>query len=113
MWIDKLSGGVLRVLTPIGSRYIQPSLPQRFYLLWIFRNFPILPQQVLSRRQQRLIDALCAEHRFVSLTHGTELDVPIIGTVERRPPVLVEPLPVKRHTVRITEAPLADLRQQP
>jgi hypothetical protein len=112
MWIDKLSGGVLRVLTPIGSRYIQPSLPQRFYLLWIFRNFPILPQQVLSQRQQRLIDTLCAEHRYISLSH-MEMEVPIIGTVERRQPVLVEPVPPKRQTVRITEVPLADLRQQP
>jgi hypothetical protein len=39
MWLEKLSWGVLRVLTPLGPRYVKPSLAQRFYLLWIFRNF--------------------------------------------------------------------------
>ncbi|SRR5216684_5349491 len=86
MWIDKLASGVLRVRTPIGPRYIQPSLRQRAYLLWIFRHFQVLPQQVLSNRQQRLIEDLCTEHRFVSLPYqnGGE-DAPIIGTVDRHP----------------------------
>jgi len=47
MWIEKLLGGVLRVLTPLGARYIRPALAQRIYLLWIFRNFKVLPLQVL------------------------------------------------------------------
>jgi hypothetical protein len=86
MWIDKLASGVLRVRTPIGPRYIQPSLRQRIYLLWIFRHFHVLPQQVLSNWQQRLIYELCTEHRFVSFPYqnGGE-DAPIIGTVERDP----------------------------
>ena len=86
MWIDKLESGVLQVRTPIGPRYIQPSLRQRIYLLWIFRHFHVLPQQVLSNWQQRLIYELCTEHRFVSLPYqnGGE-DAPIIGTVERDP----------------------------
>jgi len=113
MWTDKLSGGVLRVLTPMGSRYIEPTLPQRLYLLWIFRHFPILPQQVLTRRQQSLVDAMCVAHRYVGLPHGGEAEIPIIGTVERRPAVLVERVPSNRQSVRITEVPLADLQQQP
>ena len=68
MWIEKLFAGVLRVLTPLGPRYIRPSLAQRIYLLWVFRNFQVLPLQVLTRRQRRVIDALCVEPRFVSLT---------------------------------------------
>ena len=68
MWIEKLFAGVLRVLTPLGSRYIRPSLAQRIYLLWVFRHFHVLPLQVLTPRQRRLIDALCVEPHFVSLT---------------------------------------------
>src|SRR6266705_162705 len=70
MLIDKLADGILRVLTPIGPRYTKPSLQQRIYLLWIFRNFNVLPQQVLSHRQQRFIQDLCAEHARVSRVAG-------------------------------------------
>ena len=78
MWIDKLVDGVVRILTPIGPRYVRLTLPQRFYFLWIFRHFEKLPQQVLSERQQRFIDALCVEHRFISLPSSME-EAPIIG----------------------------------
>jgi hypothetical protein len=85
MWMRKLSVGVLRVLTPMGPRYIQPALLQRVYLFWIFRNFEMLPLQVLSSRQQKLIDTLCEQERFVSLPVTIEMeDAPVIGTVEWR-----------------------------
>lgn len=87
MWIEKLFAGVLRVLTPLGSRYIRPSMAQRIYLLWVFRHFHVLPLQVLTPRQRRLIDALCVEPHFVSLTDADGLEAPILGTLERRPPV--------------------------
>jgi hypothetical protein len=61
MWMEKLFAGVLRVLTPLGARYIQPSFAQRIYLLWIFRHFRVLPLQVLTPRQRRVIDAMCVE----------------------------------------------------
>jgi len=82
MWTEKLSAGVLRILTPLGPRYLKPSLAQRVYLLWVFRHFEKLPLQVLNRRQQRLIRTLWSEERFVSLQE----EVPILGTLERRPP---------------------------
>ena len=88
MWIEKLFAGVLRVLTPLGPRYIKPSLAQRIYLLWIFRHFKVLPLQVLTPRQRRVIDALCVEPRFVPPTETDGWEPPIIGTLERRPPVL-------------------------
>jgi hypothetical protein len=87
MWTEKLSAGVLRILTPMGPRYLNPSLSQRVYLLWMFRHFEKLPLQVLNRRQQKLIGTLWAEQRFVSLLHE---ETPILGTLERRPPVEVE-----------------------
>ena len=98
MWMEKLSRGVLRVLTPIGPRYIKPVFLERLYLLWIFRNFTTLPHQVLTGRQQRLVDALCTSQEFVSLLHTNGFDeVPVIGTVERLNPLVVdEPVPARR-----------------
>ena len=87
MWIEKLFAGVLRVLTPLGARYINPTLAQRIYLLWIFRHFNVLPLPVLTPRQRRVIDAMCVEPRFVPFTDARGLESPILGTLERRPPV--------------------------
>jgi hypothetical protein len=84
---EKLFSGVLRVLTPLGPRYIKPSLAHRIYLLWVFRHFQILPLQVLTGGQRRVIDAMCVEPRFVSLAQADGGDAPILGTLERRPTV--------------------------
>lgn len=89
MWIDKLAVGVVRILTPIGPRYIQLTFAQRMYFFWIFRHFDQLPQQVLSPRQQRFVDQLCVEHRFISLPSSMN-EAPIIGTIERIPVVQLE-----------------------
>jgi hypothetical protein len=97
MWIEKLRLGVLRVITPMGPRYIRPEISQRVYLLWIFRHFEVLPLQVLSARQQKLIDALCSEHRLHP--HPAPLllaDAPVLGTVEWRPRPNMEQLPARR-----------------
>jgi hypothetical protein len=86
MWLEKLSYGVLRLMTPLGPRYLRPSFWQRLYLLWVFRNFQTLPLKVLSGRQQRLVEALCEQNRFVSIAVGID-DAPLLGTLEQRPPV--------------------------
>ena len=86
MWIDKLADGVLAVETPLGQRYIYPNFLERARLLWIFRNFNSLPQQVLSDGEQRLIDRLCREHEFISLATLGGRELPVIGRVERRQP---------------------------
>jgi hypothetical protein len=94
MWMEKLSQGVLRVLTPLGPRYLKPSFTQRLYLLWIFRNFETLPVKVLSPRQQRSVEAMCARHGFVSVLEPNGLmDTPLLGTLEQRPPVASPPRP--------------------
>jgi len=88
MWTEKLLDGVLRVLTPLGPRYLKPSLMQRLYLLWIFRNFQTLPVKVLTARQLRRIDAMCGQHGFISLLElNSVMDAPVLGTLEQRPPV--------------------------
>ena len=113
MWIEKLADGVVRVQTPIGPRYVMPSFRQRVYLIWMFRNFPILPHAVLTRRQQRLIDRLCGEQRFVSRAYSDGMDeAPVIGTVERRPAISSEQLPPRRPTARERDL-TAEARQQP
>ena len=103
MWIEKLSSGVLRVLTPLGPRYLQPSFLQRLYLLWVFRHFQTLPVKVLSVYQQRLLETMCAENRFVSFGVGLD-DAPLLGTLEERPPVPTLVLPPRRPSGSVTSS---------
>jgi len=114
MWIEKLIAGVVRILTPIGPRYIRLTFAQRFYFLWIFRHFDKLPQQVLSERQQHFVDQLCVEHRFISLP-STMDDGPVIGTLERLPLVQLDDVTAKRPAASVKDAagPLADVQQRP
>lgn len=107
MWLEKLSSGVLRILTPLGPRYLNPSFAQRLYLIWIFRHFATLPAKVLSSRQRRMIEAMCANNQFVALSVGFD-DAPVLGTLEQRPQVL-EPQPMRMPSasVRDAVAPLA------
>jgi hypothetical protein len=88
MWIERLLYGVLRVLTPLGPRYLSPSFLERVYLLWTFRNFTSLPVVVLNDRQQKLVDRLCSQQKFVSLPFENGMfEQPLIGTVERLSPM--------------------------
>jgi hypothetical protein len=104
MWIEKLLDGVVEIITPIGSRYIQLTFLQRIYFLWIFRHFDSIPQQVLSAREQRMIDALCVEQRFISLP-AQAYEAPIIGTLERVPlKQLVEEVPPQRPAGSVAES---------
>jgi len=100
MWIEKLTRGVLELDTPIGPRYVEPNLLQRAYLIWTFRNFFSLPQQVLRPWELRLIDRLWGENRFVSLTAAGAPDKPVIGRIERRAPAQAEVLPMRKPPTR-------------
>ena len=104
MWIEKLARGILELDTPIGPRYLQPSFIQRAWLLWTFRNFSSLPQQVLRTGERRLVERLCAENRFISLS-AVGADWPVIGRIERRPPQLAEVLPMRKPVSRAQAAP--------
>ncbi len=112
MLIEKLAAGVVRVQTPLGPRYVMPSFIQRIYLLWMFRNFPILPHAVLSGRQQRMIDRMCSEQSFASLYADTLDELPVIGTIEHRPPIGPAPLPARHPAARETSLG-AEVRQRP
>lgn len=87
MWIERLLYGLLQVLTPLGPRYLSPSFLERVYLLWTFRNFTSLPLVVLNHRQQKLVDQLCSQQKFVSLSFDNGMfDQLLIGTVEHLSP---------------------------
>jgi hypothetical protein len=99
MLIEKLAAGVVQVQTPIGPRYVIPSFWQRVYLIWMFRNFPILPHAVLSSRQQRMVDRMCSEQRFASMAYADGMnEAPVLGTIEHRPPVAADRLLPRRPT---------------
>ena len=96
MWIEKLIEGVLQIDTPIGPRFVRLNLKQRAYLMWMFRNFPSLPQQVLRPREQRMIDRLCEENGFASMPGMGTADAFVIGTIEKRMQVAEEVLQMRR-----------------
>jgi len=113
MLIEKLADGVVRVQTPIGPRYVMPSFLQRIYLLWMFRNFQILPHAVLSVRQQRMIDRLCSEQRFAAYAYADGVDeAPVIGTIEHRPAIRTQPLPPRRPVARESSPLAVEVRQR-
>src|SRR5262249_10759861 len=103
MLLDKLCAGVLKIQTPVGPRYISPTFFQRLLLVWTFRHFEVLPLQVLSHWQQSLVDGLCIQQQFVAVPPVSDGEnIPVIGTVERRPPVEIESLPPRRPNARVT-----------
>jgi hypothetical protein len=80
MWIARIFHGVLQVSTDSGARYLRLRIWERLCLLWTFRNFRILPQQVLTQRQRRLIHVICSHRQFANPEHIDQLAV--IGTIE-------------------------------
>jgi protein TonB len=60
--------------------YARPSIGERIYLLWTFRNFRRLPQQVLNARQRQLIEKLVQTSSL--RRQGAAVGFPIIGVVE-------------------------------
>ena len=113
MLIEKLAAGVVRVQTPLGPRYVMPSLLQRIYLVWLFRHFPILPHAVLSGWQQRMIDRMCTDQSFAAFAYADGLDdLPLIGTIEHRPAIGAQELPPRR-PVQSESGLAAEARQRP
>lgn len=96
MWIEKLAHGILELDTPLGPRYLQPTFVQRAVLMWTFRNFFSLPQQVLHRSERRLIDRLWNTNRFVSVSAMGAPDRPVIGRIERQALATVEVMPQRK-----------------
>ena len=84
MLIEKICRGVLAVETDCGLRYVQPSPLERIRLLRTFRNFRLLPEEVLNRQERALVDSLCRQGKFLVNRNGHgDLSLLAIGTVER------------------------------
>jgi hypothetical protein len=107
MWTVKLSRGVIRIATPLGPRYLRLTFSQRLFLLWTFRHFESLPLQVLTQRERKLLDSLCAQQAFVTLPPDQYEDA-VIGTVERPQQPSIE-LPPRKPVERVTKAAVAPM----
>jgi hypothetical protein len=84
---EKIFRGVLAVQTDWGVRYVRPSLVERIRLLWTFRNFHLLPEEVLHRHERALIRSLYRRGKFLVNWNGHgDLAVYCIGTIERSVP---------------------------
>lgn len=89
MLMEKIRHGILQVSTDHGPRFVEPSLTQRLKLIWMFRNFKLLPQEVLSEQEQALVRRLCGE----KLQRRSDVNPDaVIGTVEQQPS-----FPPKKH----------------
>jgi hypothetical protein len=58
--LARLHRGILCVETNGVQRYFAPTLLQRLYLLWLFRNFRRLPLSVLSTNNRACLERVCA-----------------------------------------------------
>jgi Gram-negative bacterial TonB protein C-terminal len=77
---------LLELRNEAGTTYVRPSRWQRIRLRWTFRRFHVLPPQVLSRHDRRLIEKLS---RSAVVTPA--LPVPrntVFGVVEKVRPTL-------------------------
>jgi hypothetical protein len=84
MSLKKLCRGVLHVQTADGLRCVELTQRERFSLIWLFRNFKILPEAVLAGNSRNLIAALLGSDRSqlrCASNHADDDDF-IIGTVE-------------------------------
>ena len=96
LWF-KLRFGLLRVVAGSETRVVKLSPAERLRLLWMFRNFHSLPHQVLSTRQRRLVDRLCADSEPKREQRGRAEPAYLIGTVER--PAGIPKKPSARETL--------------
>ena len=64
MWMEKIRHGVLEVHSENGMSFVRPWLGERIRLLWTFRNFQLLPHQVLNQREVALVAGLLESGRF-------------------------------------------------
>jgi hypothetical protein len=84
MYLKKICGGVLHIQTANGLRCVELTGRERLSLIWLFRNFKILPESVLGKATRHLLDGLLGSDRSqlrCAHNHADDDDF-IIGTVE-------------------------------
>jgi hypothetical protein len=95
MLMEKVRHGVLQVSTPHGPRFVDPSLLERVRLLWMFRNFKLLPPEVLNEHERALVHHLC--ERKLQRRSDVNPDL-VIGIVEEQ-----DTLPPKKRAMPTTQ----------
>jgi hypothetical protein len=101
MWIEKMRNGVLAVQVGEDTlHYLRPSLGDRIKLLWMFRNFRLLPQQVLRPRELTLVAGLLETGNFQQNGDCR------IGTVEW---LASDPALIQRGSLNIDQPALPDI----
>ena len=87
MLLEKIRRGVLHVATETGTHSVEPSLLEKLLLLWTFRNFRVLPEEVLTQSERQFIGQLCERSRLQRVSQADLADPScVIGTVDRVPP---------------------------
>jgi Gram-negative bacterial TonB protein C-terminal len=111
-WNDIKGTGaqLLELRTAAGAVYVCPSRWQRIRLQWAFRHFHVLPLQVLSRRDQRLIEKLfqSAVVAPASPVAGTTV-LGVVENVHPKPPASA----ARVVTMRPQSAPAKPFRPMP
>ena len=97
MLMEKVRHGVLQVSTAHGPRFVDPSLVERIRLLWMFRNFKLLPPEVLNEQERAMVHHLCERQQR---RNDVNPDL-VIGIVEQQ-----DSLPPKKRVM-----PTAHVRQ--
>ncbi len=84
MYLKKICGGVLHIQTANGLRCVELTGRERLTLMWLFRNFKILPESVLGKATRTLLEVLLGSDRSqLRCAHNhAEDDDFVIGTVE-------------------------------
>ena len=84
MYLKKLCGGVLHIQTANGLRCVELTGRERLTLIWLFRNFKILPEAVLGNAKRAFLETLLGSDRSqLRCAHNhAEDDDYVIGTVE-------------------------------
>jgi hypothetical protein len=87
--LEKLTRGVLHVSGADGLRYVDLTLAERLRLLWLFRNFRILPQHVLPTHQRKWISSICENGRVSRYSSILDREMAcVIGTIVTSEPSL-------------------------
>ena len=112
MYLKKLCGGVLHVQTANGLRCVELTARERFSLLWLFRNFKLLPEAVLNGSARTLLESLLGSDRSqLRCGHNhAEDDDYVIGTVECVPMKKMSPNSAKRPAAAALVPDAAGLR---
>jgi Gram-negative bacterial TonB protein C-terminal len=90
------SAQLLELRSESGTLYVRPSKWQSLRLRWIFRHFQVLPQQVLSRRDQRLIEKLSRSAPVMPPPSGENTVLGVVETPRTRSTTSAHPVVTMR-----------------